>query len=98
MVWMLLILIITKWISIAATNPWEFETLMQPTKNIFFVASIQRKGHLRVSFLRWLGHSSLRSSLCERSDAELGSHSPLGDRQARLSGGERANPRQRRVL
>ena len=28
-----------------------------------------------MSFLRWLGHSSLQSSLCERSDAELGSHS-----------------------
>ena len=37
---------------------------MQFPKNIFFVASCQRKGHLRVSFLRWLGHSSLRSLLC----------------------------------
>ena len=42
-------------------------------------------------FVVWLGHSSLRSSLCEQSDAELGSHSPLVDRQARLSGEERAN-------
>ena len=57
-------------------TPFEFESLLQPTKNIFFIAFIQRKGHLRVSFLRWLGHSSLQSSLCEQSDAELASHSP----------------------
>ena len=55
------------------------------------VPAKQRKGRQSASFLRWLGHSSLQSSLCERSDAELGSHSPLEDRQARLSGGERAN-------
>ena len=31
-------------------------------------------------FVVWLGHSALQSLLRERSDAELGSHSPLGDR------------------
>ena len=34
--------------------------------------------------------------LRKRSEAESGSHSPLGDRQARFPGKERANPRQRR--
>ena len=31
--------------------------------SIYFGRQPQRKGHLRVSFLRWLGHSSLRGSL-----------------------------------
>ena len=41
-----------------AFRPWEFETLMQPTKNIFFVAPTQSKGHLRGSFLLWRERSS----------------------------------------
>ena len=36
---------------------------MQNAKNIFFVASIQRKGRQSASFLRWLGHLSRHSSL-----------------------------------
>ena len=55
----------------------EFETLLRNSKNIFFFG--------------W--GTPLRSSLCERSDAELGSQSPLGDRQARLQDEERANLR-----
>ena len=41
-------------------TPWKFEYLMQFLK-IFFVAFIQRKGHLRVSFLRWLGHCRFKA-------------------------------------
>ena len=59
----------------------EFKSQWKLSKNIFFVASCQRKGRQSASFLRWLGYSPFRSSLRERSDAELGSHSPLGDRQ-----------------
>ena len=49
-------------------------------KYLFRSLLTNAKGRYSVLFLRWLGHSSLRSSLCERSNAELGSHSPLGDR------------------
>ena len=52
----------------------------------------QRKGHLRVSFLRWLGHSSLQSLLRKRSDAELGSHS------SRKPMGARSREARRRIL
>ena len=55
--------VVNPWGNGSDVTPFEFETLMQSTKNIFFVASIQRKGHLRVSFLRWLGHSSRQSLL-----------------------------------
>ena len=56
----------------------EFETLLRNDKNIFFVAFIQRKGHLRVSFLRWLGHSCFaRRSASAKREAEWGSPSPL---------------------
>jgi len=60
-------------------------------KYLFRRLYTKRKATQSGGFSVWLGHSSLQSSLCERSDAELGSHSPLGDRQARLSGVERAN-------
>ena len=41
-----------------AFRPWEFESLMQPPKDIFFVVPTQSKGHLRGSFLRWRERSS----------------------------------------
>ena len=44
------------------------------------------------SFGRSIGASHLAPQ--GKAAAELGSHSPLGDRQARLSGGERANFRE----
>ena len=53
---------------------------MQNAKNIFFVASCQRKGRQSASFLRWLGHwcaerssahrrcSGIRFAFCEQGD------------------------------
>ena len=61
---------------------------MQNAKNIFFVASCQTEKPPSGGFSVWLRHLPLQSSLRERSDAELGSHSP-----------EWANPRRKaRIL
>ena len=51
------------------------------------------QGTFRGAFLRGGERGQIRTLFNLRSKLKEGSHSPLGDRQARLSGAERANLR-----
>ena len=77
----------------------KYKGLRRFQGGIFFVNAPQRKGHSRVSFLRWRRHPHIESGSARPSGAaESGSHSPLGDRQARLPGVECANIRAKREI
>ena len=70
-------------------------------RGIFFVNVPQRtKQPNRVAFfVRWRRHPLIKSGSARPSGAaESGSHSPLGDRQARLPGVECANLRAKREI
>ena len=58
-------------------------------KYLFRSLYTNRKATREGGFSVWLRHSSLRSSLCERSDAELGSVSPAQSASSSLVSGKR---------